>query len=64
MIVIFTTKKWDLRMENMFAKELWEYDKNKLSIGESMGYFCLTVWESEFKKNPEIIIEKIKKFSK
>jgi len=46
-----------------FAHEIWEYDKNKIYIAESLNYFCITIWESDFKNNPAIVFEKIENFN-
>ena len=40
------------------AKKIWERDKQKNGLLISMGYDIITVWESDFKKNPNHIIEK------
>lgn len=48
----------------MTAQEIWNYDKKKEEIAKSKGYDYLTIWESEYKQNPEKIIEKCKNFLK
>lgn len=50
--------------KNMYAKEIWEYDKNKLHLAEKNNYNCVVIWEKDYKKNPEIINEIIKKYEK
>ena len=46
------------------AKEIWEYDKNKLYIAKNNGYNCEVIWESDYKKNKDIIINILKKYDK
>jgi hypothetical protein len=46
--------------KNKTAKEIWEYDKNKLYLAKNNGYNCEVIWESDYKKNKNIIIELIK----
>lgn len=49
-------------IKKMTAQEIWDYDKEKIAIAESKGYTVLTVWESEYKQNPEHTINKCKQF--
>lgn len=46
-------------MLNKAAKEIWEYDKNKLEFIKKQGYQIFVVWESEYEKNTEEILLKI-----
>jgi len=46
--------------KNKTAKEIWEYDENKLYLAKNNGYNCEVIWESDYKKNKNIIIELIK----
>lgn len=46
------------------AKELWEYDKNKIDLIKSYGYNLEIVWESELKEDNTIINKLIKKYDK
>ena len=41
------------------AKEIWEYDKNKLDLAKKYNYNCFVIWESDYKKNKNIIRELI-----
>lgn len=50
------------KKKNMYAKEIWEYDKNKLYLAEKNNYNCVTIWEHDYKKTPEIINNIIKKY--
>ncbi len=44
------------------AKEKWELDKKKKELAESYGYEVLVIWESEYGKDKETIINKCIKF--
>jgi hypothetical protein len=48
--------------KEMTAKEIWEYDKEKLDTIKGHGYQVLTVWESDWKSNPKQTIEKCIQF--
>jgi G:T-mismatch repair DNA endonuclease (very short patch repair protein) len=45
----------------MLAKDIWEYDKNKLYLAKNNGYACEVIWETDYKKNNNIVLEIIKK---
>jgi G:T-mismatch repair DNA endonuclease (very short patch repair protein) len=49
-------------VKNMTAKELWDYDKNKIDLVRNKGYNLEVIWESEYKKNQNIINKLIKKY--
>ena len=44
------------------AKELWEYDTNKLHLATKHGYTCEVIWESDYKKDKNIILNILKKY--
>ena len=44
------------------AKELWEYDKNKIDLIKEKGYNLEIVWESDLKDNNTLINKLIKKY--
>jgi G:T-mismatch repair DNA endonuclease (very short patch repair protein) len=44
------------------AKELWEYDKNKIDLIKEKGYNLEVVWESDYKSDKTIINKIIKKY--
>jgi G:T-mismatch repair DNA endonuclease (very short patch repair protein) len=48
--------------KNKTAKEIWEYDLNKLYLAKNNGYNCLVIWESDYKKNKNIILKLIKDY--
>jgi G:T-mismatch repair DNA endonuclease (very short patch repair protein) len=41
---------------NMTAKEKWKLDEIKLNLIKDAGYEVLVIWESDYKNNPETII--------
>lgn len=47
------------KKKNMTAQQLWEQDENKKNIALKSGYNFLVIWESDYKKNKEIEINKI-----
>jgi hypothetical protein len=48
--------------KNKTAKEIWEYDKNKLYLAKKYNYICEVIWETDYKKNNNIILDIIKKY--
>jgi hypothetical protein len=48
--------------KSKYAKEIWEYDANKIYLAESDGYIIRTVWESDYKKDKNIVIKLIKEY--
>ena len=48
-------------VKNLYAKEIWEYDKNKKDFvcKELNNPIYLQIWESDYKNNPEKIIQDI-----
>lgn len=50
--------------KNKTAKELWEYDANKLDLAIKNGYTCEVIWEYDYKKNNNIINDLINKYNK
>lgn len=44
------------------AKELWEYDKNKIDLIKEKGYNLEIIWESDLKEDPTLINKLIKKY--
>jgi hypothetical protein len=46
------------------AKNIWEYDKKKKTTLEKMGYKVKGVWESDYHKNPEKILDECVDFLK
>lgn len=52
------------QVKNMTAEQLWEYDKNKIDLIKSKGYNLEVVWESDYKKNQNIINKILKKYDR
>lgn len=50
--------------KNKTAEEIWVYDKKKIDILKDKGYNLEIIWESDFKKNPKLIKNIIKKYVK
>ena len=50
--------------KNKTAKEIWDYDNNKLDLAKNKNYNFEVIWETDYKKNKEIILEIIKKYDK
>lgn len=46
----------------MYAKERWYNDKLRIEITNKYGYKVLTIWESEYRKDPQQTLEKCIKF--
>jgi G:T-mismatch repair DNA endonuclease (very short patch repair protein) len=44
------------------AKELWEYDKNKVDLIIKRGYNLEIIWESDLKDDPDLINKILKKY--
>lgn len=52
----FNTKK------SKTAKEIWEYDKNKIDLAVKHNYNYEVIWESDYKSNKDILYKTIKKY--
>lgn len=46
------------------VKDIWEYDKNRLDAISKAGYKVKVVWESDYHKNPEKVIDECVEFLK
>lgn len=44
------------------AKQIWEYDKQKLECAKQQGFDVLVIWEDDFRNNPNEIINECKNF--
>lgn len=47
---------------NLSAENIWDKDKKKKQIAEKNGFKVLYVWEYDYRKNKELIINNCKKF--
>ena len=50
------------KVKKMTAQEIWDYDRIKREKAEEHGYDVLVVWESDWYKNQEEVINKCKSF--
>ncbi len=48
------------RVKGKTAAEIWKYDNEKILAAKNNGYDVYTIWESEYRKNPEEIFKKCK----
>jgi len=46
------------KMLKITAKEIWEYDKIKHAVATSKGYDILTIWESDYYNNADLVFNK------
>jgi hypothetical protein len=51
-------------IKKMTASQIWDYDTRKKELAESYGYRYLIVWESDYRADPEKIVETCLKFLK
>ena len=42
----------------LLASQIWDFDKKRKIFIESFGYKTLVIWESEYRKYPEQILQK------
>ena len=54
----FNTKK------QKYAKEIWQYDQEKLDLFKKKGYLVEVIWESDYKKDNNILFNIIKKYDR
>ena len=45
-------------LKKLTAKEIWDKDKEKINVAKLRGFDVLVIWDSEYKKNPDEIINK------
>ena len=50
--------------ENLKSKDIWKYDEEKLKTVEMRGFDVLIIWDSEYRENPDKILNKCKEFLK
>lgn len=46
---------------NLLAKDVWERDRKKRKVAEENGYSLYVIWEKDWKKNKDKIINEIRK---
>ena len=59
---LFYSANYYHQVKNKTAKELWEYDENKIDLIKSKGYNLVIVWESDLKDDPNLINKIITKY--
>ncbi len=58
----FYTREFVNRVVCKTAGEIWENDAQKLKDCYSLGYKVMVIWESDYRNNPEITIQKCLEF--
>lgn len=46
----------------MTASDIWNYDYRKIELAKSHGYKLLTVWEYDYRANPDETVDLCLKF--
>lgn len=46
------------KRKQMFAKDIWEYDKDRINKIKKLGYNVIVIWESDYNNNKEQTIQK------
>ncbi len=44
--------------QHKYAHEIWERDAKKVTFAEEAGYKVLVIWESDYKKDPDITVRR------
>jgi hypothetical protein len=47
---------------NWTAESIWKKDELKISLAKSSGFDVLVIWDSDYRKNPELTLEKCLNF--
>jgi hypothetical protein len=50
------------KKKRMKSTDIWIYDSKKVELSKKYGYNLEVVWERDYKINPNIIFDKIKKY--
>ena len=50
--------------KNVTAQELWDKDELKRKLAEQNGFEVLVIWDSDYKRNKNLVIDKCKEFLK
>lgn len=50
------------KKEGYRAKDIWLKDKNKIEFANNNGFEVLTIWDSEYRKNPQQTLQKCIEF--
>lgn len=46
------------KSKQMFAKDIWNYDKVKMNSIKNLGFGTLIIWEKDYKQNKEQVIQR------
>ena len=57
-------KEYYHKIKNRTAGQIWKYDSNKIDLIKNYGYNLEIVWESDYKKNQNIINKILKKYDR
>jgi very-short-patch-repair endonuclease len=49
-------------VKKVIASEIWKHDKIKTEVANYFGYQVLTIWEKDYKDNPDQVIQKCIEF--
>ena len=52
-------KESDIVHHGISAKTIWEKDKEKEELYNSLGYKVIYIWEKDYKDNPDLVIENV-----
>lgn len=52
------------KKKSMLAKEIWKYDNNKLYLAKNSNYHCEVIWEMDYKKDNNTILNLIEKYER
>ena len=52
------------KVKQLYAKDIWEYDKTKIDLCDKYNIKTLTIWESEYRNNKEATLQKCIDFIK
>jgi len=52
------------KSKQMFAKDIWNYDKIKIDSIEKLGYKALIIWEYDYNNNKQKVVQQCIDFIK
>ena len=52
------------KVKQLYAKDIWEYDKTKIDLCNKYNIKTLTIWESEYNDDKEATLQKCIDFIK
>lgn len=48
--------------KNITAQEIWNKDERKMKVAEEKGFQILTIWDSEYRRNKQNVLDKCKNY--